>query len=238
MPGLRAAVTGANRSGAEGLVHQRGLAPLWGPGQRSRGVQPSSCSLLLHLGPRPALSSPLLDPPAPPSRTFLLPAHPALPTGRILSGGCPAEGLRGTLPPKGGVGQESGRSWRPGWSRKPAKPSPRCGLCPQARAEPRGGGVGGARLGQLSDSHATATSSAPSAFLEERGGRAGVSECGRPVVWDPGGGGGGRACPGGAPGRRGQSWGGSGSGGQTRTGLGPEAWGPGGPSPGVHSSLG
>lgn len=51
--------------------------------------------------------------------------------------------------------------------------------------------MGGARLGQLSDSHATATSSAPSAFLEERGGRAGVSECGRPVVWDPGGGGGG-----------------------------------------------
>lgn len=50
--------------------------------------------------------------------------------------------------------------------------------------------MGGARLGQLSDSHATATSAAPSAFLEERGGRAGVSECGRPVVWDPGGGGG------------------------------------------------
>ena len=74
-------------------------------------------------------------------------------------------------PKVGWVGQESGRSRRAGWSRKPAKPHPppHCGLCPQARAEPQGGGVGGARLGQLSDSHATATSSAPSGFLEERG---------------------------------------------------------------------
>lgn len=116
---------GAQVRGAEAFSQFQLLSPA-APGPAPRPVQPPAGS----------------PPPRPPSRTFLLPAHPALPTGRILSGGCPAEGLRGTLPPKGGVGQESGRSWRPGWSRKPAKPSP-----PLRALPPGPGGTPGRRGG-------------------------------------------------------------------------------------------
>ena len=139
-------------------------------GAQVRGAQEFS-HFQLHPGPRPALSSPLPAPPPPvPDRPPA--SSPSTSHRRILNGGCPAEGLRGTLPPKGGVGGPRVGAQPEGGVESQASqaaPPPHCGLCPQARAEPQGGGVGGARLGQLSDSHATATSSAPSGFLEERG---------------------------------------------------------------------